>query len=186
MEGHSSDTKDLPRYVRKIKLSISALRQANKKERNETWKKDWQATKRYKRFKAKDTASPASQKFLALISDHMIPRRMASLIFQLRIGHSPLNSYLHRFQKVDSARCPACGDRRETTEHFLLQCPKFAHERWPLLALFNMRTPTLTDLLSNQKTIIPLINYIEATERLREKKEGHQEDAAVTQLQGQV
>ena len=184
-EGNSSDAKELPRYVRKIKLSISALRQANNKERNETWKKGWQATRRYKRFQAKDVASPASRKYLTLISDHRIPRRLASLIFQLRVGHSPLNSYLHRFQKVDSARCPACGDPHETTEHFLLRCPKFAHKRWPLLALLNRTTPSLTDLLTNQKAIIPLINYIEATERFREKKNQHQEDAETAQDQQQ-
>jgi ribonuclease HI len=180
-EGNSSNTKDLPRYVRKIKHSVSALRQANNKERNETWKKAWQVTDRYKRFSAKDTASPASQKFLSLISDHRISRRMASLIFQLRAGHAPLNSYLHRFQKVDSARCPACGDPRETAEHFLLRCPKYAHERWPLLAALRRTTPSTIDLLSNPKTIIPLINYIEATERFRENKEGQQVTGAEVQ-----
>jgi zinc-binding in reverse transcriptase len=132
--GQSSDSKALPKYVRKrIKHSISALRQANNKKRNNTWKKEWEVSDRHKRFKAKDTIPPTSQKFLTLISDHRIPRRMASLIFQMRVGHTPLNSFLHRIQKVDSARCPACGDPRETVEHFLLRCPKYAHECWPLL-----------------------------------------------------
>ena len=185
-DGHSSDSKDLPRYLRKnIKLSVSALKQANNKERNDTWKKEWQATKGYKRLKAKDTASPSTQKFLLLISNHRIPRRLASLIFQLRVEHAPLNGYLHRFKKIDNPRCPACGDQCETAEHFLLRCPKYAHERWPLLVKINRTAPSMTDILSNQKTIIPLINFLDATERFQDKEKHHQEVQADTQDQAQ-
>ena len=185
-DGHSSDSKELPRYLRKnIKLSVSALRQANNKERNDTWKNDWQASKGYKRLKAKDTASPSSQKFLSLTSNHRIPRRLASLIFQLRVGHAPLNGYLHRFKKVDSARCPACGDQCETAEHFLLRCPKYAHERWPLLVKINRTAPSMTDILSNQKTIIPLINFLDATGRFQDEEKHIQEMQADAQDQDQ-
>jgi ribonuclease HI len=174
-DGQSSDKKALPRYVRnKIKHSVSALRQKNNKENNEAWKREWQASKKYRQFKAKDIVSPASQKFLALTSDHRISRKMASLIFQMRVGHAPFNSYLHRFQKTDSARCPACGDPKETAEHFLLLCPKYAHERHPLLARLNRTLPSVTELLSNKKLIIPLINYIEATERFGKQQEQRQ------------
>jgi ribonuclease HI len=95
-EGQSSDKLDLPKYVRnRIKHSVSALRQANNKERNEVWTKEWQASTRHKRFKAMDTVPPSSQKFLTLTSNHRISRKSASLIFQLRVGHAPLNDYLH-------------------------------------------------------------------------------------------
>jgi len=185
-DGHNSDSKDLPKYVRKrIKHSVSALRQTNNKESNENWQKEWQAAKSYKRLRTKDTIPPSSQKFLELTSDHRIPRRMASLIFQLRVGHAPLNSYLHRFHKVESARCPACGDPRETVEHFLLHCPKYTHERWPLLAKFNRTQPSLTDILSNRKTILSLISFIEATERFSGQLELQREAQSVTQEQEQ-
>ncbi|SRR6266851_4388350 len=91
---------------------------------------------------------------------------MASLIFQLRTGHAPLNDYLHRFMKVDSPRCPACGTERETAEHFILRCPKYAHERWALTRNVQASTPKLTDILSDPKIILPLVNYMEATGRL--------------------
>lgn len=171
-EGHSSEKKALPKYVRhKIKHSISALHQKNNKERNEVWEKEWHTSERYKQFKAKDISSPASQKFVTLISDHRISRKAASLIFQLRTGHTPLNSYLHRFHRVDSPRCPACGDPNETAEHFLILCPNYAHERHPLLAKLNRTIPSTLDILSNQKLLIPLANYIEATERFSEKQQ---------------
>jgi hypothetical protein len=122
------------------------------------------------KLRATDIISPHSRKYLALISDHRISRRMASTIFQLRVGHVPLNSYLHRFGKVDSAQCPACGEGRETADHFILRCPGYAHERWALLKHFRDGTPKLADVLSNPKAVIPLINYIEATRRFEQRE----------------
>jgi hypothetical protein len=91
---------------------------------------------------------------------------MASLIFQLRVGHSPLNGYLHRFGLVDSAKCPACGEANETAEHFILRCPKYVYERWILLKHLRDHTLKLENVLSNPKTIIPVIQYISETNRL--------------------
>jgi hypothetical protein len=110
--GQISDTKELPKYVRKkIKHSVSALWQANNKERNETWKKEWHVLKTYRGFKARGIISPDAQKFLTLTSNRKISRKITSLIFQLRVGHTLLNSYLHRYHKVDSDKCPTCGDK---------------------------------------------------------------------------
>ena len=165
---HSSTDKDLPGYIRKaMKRSISALRQEHSKKANAEWKKEWNESERFKRFKAPDIVSPSSKKFLSLISGHRIPRKMSSLIFQLRVGHAPLNGYLHRFEKVDSAQCPACGEERETPEHFILRCPKYAHERWTLLRHVRDNTPRIEEVLSRPKIIVPLIQYIEATERFK-------------------
>ena len=160
-DSHNSNSKDLPKYIRKkLKHSVSALQQANNKERNEKWKEEWQASKHYRCFKAKDIISPASQKFLTLTSDHRISRNMASLIFQLRTGHAPLNEYLHHFKKIDSANCLVCSDQHKTAEHFLLNCPKHTHKHWPLQVRCNRTILSFTDLLSNSKLILPLINYI--------------------------
>ena len=47
-DGHSSNAKDLPKYMRKkIKHNISALRQANNKKLKDAWKKDWNKSKRF-------------------------------------------------------------------------------------------------------------------------------------------
>jgi len=174
--GQSSEPKTLPKYLRKkLKTSVSALRQANNKERNKTWKKEWQASKRYKRFPAKDISSPASQKYLMLISDSRISWKMASMIYQLRCRHVPLNGYLSRFCKVDSDRCPACGACMETVEHFMLQCPNYAHERWPLRCRLNSTLLHITELLSDKRNILQVINYIHATERFQTEKTAEQQ-----------
>ena len=171
--GESTEKRALPKCIRKtIKKSTSAIKQEFNKGLNDIWKKDWNSSERYKRFQAKDLISPASKKFLTLISDHRISRNSASLVFQLRVGHAPLNEYLHRFGKVTSAQCPACGAAKETIEHFLLRCPKYAHERWALFRNIKDSSPQLVDVLSNPKVIISTINYIQATERFAERTQG--------------
>ena len=148
-------------------LAYAALCAARHKKINEEWKKEWESSERYTRLPTPDTVPPASKKFLTLTNNDDISRKRASLLFQLRVGHAPLNSYLHRFKKVDSARCPACGAQKETVEHFILKCPKFDHERWPLLQKIKDHTPRLEKILADQKLIAPLFNYIDATERLK-------------------
>lgn len=176
VDKHSSKKEDLPKYVHgRIKHSISTLWQANNKERNKAWIKEWQASTRHKCFMAMDTIPPASQKFLTLISDHRISQKLASLISQLRVSHAPLNNYLFYFKKTNSTRCPACSDLQETVEHFLLQCPKYAHKWWPLQAQLNRTHPSLIDILSNPKIIILLINYIDATKRFCGQYENKQQ-----------
>jgi hypothetical protein len=115
--------------------------------------------------------TPSSQKYLEFVSSDNILRKIASTIFQLRVGHVPLNLYLHRFKITDSAQCPACGHPKETPEHYLLNCPKYAHERWPIRALAGSRLPNFEKLLSSPKFLRPLANYIEATRRFEIKIE---------------
>jgi hypothetical protein len=120
---------------------------------------------RYRRFRFRDVLTPSSQKYLKYISNKEISRSAASRIFQLRVGHAPLNQYLHRFKRVDAPRCPACGHPSETVEHYLLYCPKYDHERWPIISKAGGSRPKLDKLLSKPDFLQPLANYIEATER---------------------
>lgn len=172
-EGDSSAEKNIPKYISKtIRKSTSALKQDRNKNAKEKWKSEWNESDRFKRFKALDIISPASRKFTALISDHRVSKGMASLIYQLRVGHAPLNSYLHQFKKVESAQCPACGAKCKMTEHFILHCLKYDHERWALKRHVREQNPKIIHILSNAKTLIPLINYIEATEWFKAQEQG--------------
>jgi hypothetical protein len=165
-DGVSSNSKDLPPYLRKqIKYSLSAIRQAHNEEHKKRWKLAWSKSPRYKCLRFKDTLTPSLQKFLAYISNQEISRKNASRVFQLRVGHSPLNQYLHRFKRVDNSRCPACGHPKETVEHFLLHCPSYDHERWPIRNTLGGNLPKLARLLTSKKLLQPLANFIEATGR---------------------
>ena len=169
-DGKSSDKGDLPPCLRKkIGFSVSAMRQAKNDRLKRRWTTSWTSSPRYQRSRFQDLLTPYSQKYLKYISSDQISRKTASLIFQLRVGHAPINQYLYRFKKVDSPQCPACGHPKESAEHFLLHCPKYAHERWPLLRNAGSRLPTITKLLSSHKLLRPLASYIEATERFKEE-----------------
>ena len=90
----------------------------------------------------------------------------------------PVNHYLKKIGKVDSARCPACGEEDETVEHYLLSCPSYAHERWTLEQQAKKRSKPLTMevLLGDKHLIKPLANYIEATQRFKKPGEQSQQN----------
>ncbi|KAF8597933.1 hypothetical protein BDV93DRAFT_426313, partial [Ceratobasidium sp. AG-I] len=96
---------------------------------------------------------------------HSLPRPRASLLFQLTIGHAPLNDHLARLRVVDSKLCSHCGDGPETVAHFILRCRNFAAERHQFLAARGLDFLNLSFLLSSPLALSPLFNYIRATHR---------------------
>jgi hypothetical protein len=68
-------------------------------------------------------------------------RKEASLLVQLRTGMARVNDYLHRIQAAPSDLC-ACGQARETIEHFIFTCTH--HPHLPPYALFLRPIPPLT------------------------------------------
>ena len=167
-KGENSDKKDLPPCLRKeIGYSLSATRQARNKKLKTRWTKTWAKSPRFMCSRFKDLLMPHSQKYLKYINNRKVSRRIASMIFQLRVGHALLNGYLYRFKKVDSPQCLACRHPKETPEHFLLHCPSYAHKHWPIINQKRGRHPKFTESLSNPKLLLPLANYIKATEQFK-------------------
>ena len=56
----------------------------------------------------------------------------ASVLAQLRTGMARLNGYLHRINAAPTDQC-ACGQARETVEHFLFRCTKWTTYRTEML-----------------------------------------------------
>jgi hypothetical protein len=125
----------------------------------ERWKAKWQGTTRGEKMAELDSTTP-SKNFLSTISNGKLTQQASSLLTQLCIGHIPLNGYLYRFKLVDSPRCLACGATTETIPHFLLICPSYAHECWPLSRKIG-KTPTVKDFMDDCNAL-HLFNYIEA------------------------
>ncbi|GJF00298.1 hypothetical protein PsYK624_165820 [Phanerochaete sordida] len=96
-----------------------------------------------------------------------IPRRHASILFQLRTGHIALNKHLHRINCVDSPLCPACEEAPESVDHFLLFCPAYERARLRLLFEGGPSTRGLHALLSDRKLLRPLLQYIHDTGRFK-------------------
>ena len=79
----------------------------------------------------------------------------------------PLNAYLYKIKKVDSARCPACGASHETINHLILECPTYAFEKWPLEQRLRKKRKemALENILGDSELVKPLVNFLEATHR---------------------
>ncbi|KAJ6114125.1 hypothetical protein N7512_007570 [Penicillium capsulatum] len=56
----------------------------------------------------------------------------ASVLAQLRTGMARLNGYLYRINVAETDQC-ACGQARETVEHFLFRCRKWTSHRTEML-----------------------------------------------------
>ena len=166
-EGKTTDKPLLPSYLRKrLPINPAAVKRAHHDKQKKTWIKEWRSSKRGIACTRIDSSTP-SKKFLSSISQNELSRDAASRIGQFRLAHSPVNQYLKRIGKVDSARCPACGADEETIRHFLIQCPSYAHERWALAkqASKQRKQVTMEALLGTPELAIPLANYIDATKR---------------------
>ncbi|CEJ62734.1 Putative Reverse transcriptase [Penicillium brasilianum] len=73
----------------------------------------------------------------------------ASVLAQLRTGMARLNGYLHRINVADSDQC-ACGQARETVEHFLFRCRKWTTQRIALLQCSNTHRGNLSFFLGGK------------------------------------
>jgi len=86
-------------------------------------------------------------------------------IARLRTGQNSLNEYLERFNIIDNATCPGCGNKQETVHHFLMVCPKY--ERWrdrmrKQVGIGGMKTEKL---LGDSRRIKDTVEFIESTGR---------------------
>jgi ribonuclease HI len=174
VEGLTSDAKSLPKALRRpLKCSRSAARQQQQERIKIRWGKEWATSPRYDKMKHIDLSLP-SRKFIKLISNKKIHRAAASKFFQLRSGHIPLNAYLHRFKIKESAQCPACGAQRETPQHFIMECPAYAHKRWKLKPKKGRSELKYGEVLGSGDRAIALAHYITDTRRFTQDTQDKQ------------
>jgi hypothetical protein len=73
----------------------------------------------------------------------------ASVLAQLRTGMARLNGYLYRIKVADTDQC-ACGQARETVEHFLFCCQKWIAHRTELLQYTNTHRGNISFFLGGK------------------------------------
>ena len=168
-EGYTTDTKSIPPYLRKaLLINPAAIRRTKYEKLKKEWASKWKQSERGQKAQHYDKTSP-SKLFLKAISQGNLSREVASRLLQIRLTHILLNSYLHRFKRVDSTRCPACGEDVEDTDHFLVRCPNYTYERWEMTQVVRKKHKMLTmeTLLGDLEMIILLAKYITVTQRFR-------------------
>jgi len=153
-------------------INPTAVKRAHHVGLMKKWKKNWKDTDKGQRAACLDGSTP-SRKFLTTISHKELSHADTSCIAQFRLGHMPINQYLKRIGRVDSARCPACRDGEETAEHFMLRCPAYAHERWALAqqAKKICKPMAIETLLGIPEMARAVLKFIRATSRFRQPEE---------------
>jgi hypothetical protein len=160
----SSDVNTLPKMLKKpLPHSKSAIRWAYSEKLKKCAQKLWEMSPQYEQMKKTEPKAP-SNRYLELIAP--LPRKIASILMQLRIGHIPLAKHLHHIGKAESPICPECSQNEETVEHFLVHCPKHEHARQTLRSNTGGRNIDIKKILTNPKSLQALFKYIAATRRL--------------------
>ncbi|KAJ5148268.1 hypothetical protein N7526_001620 [Penicillium atrosanguineum] len=76
----------------------------------------------------------------------------ASVVAQLRTGMARLNGYLYRINVAETDQC-ACGQARETVEHFLFRCQKWTAHRTELLQCTNTHRGNISFFLGGKSPL---------------------------------
>jgi hypothetical protein len=81
-------------------------------------------------------------------------RTEAATLAQLRTGMSRLNAYLYRINATESDLC-ACGQAKETVDHFLFRCTQWNEQRRVLLRHNTTRSGSLSFFLGGKAASDP-------------------------------
>ncbi|KAF7337390.1 RNA-directed DNA polymerase from transposon X-element [Mycena sanguinolenta] len=150
-----------PKFLRDLPYSKSALALTHARVLQKTRKKEFRRSKRYARIKAVDDTIP-SPAFRRLTK--LLPRKHASLLFQLRSHHAPLAKHLYRLNKSPTPICPCCGLHEETVDHYLHFCNAHDDARRQLRAA-NRLAAHSKHLLTSPDLQPDLFRYIQRTGR---------------------
>jgi hypothetical protein len=144
--------------------SKSAIKQAYNENLKQLAQKAWTQSPRYDRMKNLKPSAP-SNKYLMLIAP--LPRKAASILTQLRTGHTPLAKYLHHIKKVDSPTCPACKQNDKSVQHYILHCPAHQQARQQLRNNIGGRDISLKNLFAKSELMRVLFQYVTTIQRFR-------------------
>jgi hypothetical protein len=165
--GDGSRRGDLPTLLqRELPASASATKEDFMETLNEEWRDAWAESPRKRKTELFDESFPFKdfQK-----KRDKLTRGQASLLMQVRTGHIPLNSYLAKIGKSDTAYCGACAPALaeeghiETVNHFLFHCAAFNEQRHT--EVIGRDHLNLQDIMEDEKRMKALANYIRHTRR---------------------
>jgi len=116
---------------------------------------------RFKRTKCIDRSFP-SNKYIKITSSRSLNRRQTSILTQMRTGHAPINSHLHRIRKVDTPYCPqnSCTNAIEDIHHLFFTCPHYIRARFHLMYIIGIKPFTMPKLFANENIIPHTLTYL--------------------------
>jgi hypothetical protein len=111
-------------------------------------------------------------------------KRLASRYYQLKTGHAPIGTYLHRIKARDSPECRTCGEPWETVHHILFECRGRRRPRRTLykgLIDAGVPLPTAAEeapearLFSEPKATAALLQFVANADLFRDKEQAARE-----------
>lgn len=125
----------------------------------------WNKSPRYEKFQAinASNATMASRGYWKLLRE--LPRKLLTILTQLRMGHIPLQRHLHRIRRTETDVCPCCKQCPETVFHYIMQCSTHRVPRARLRSHFSHRDWNIATLLTKTKAIGHLFRFINDTNR---------------------
>jgi hypothetical protein len=184
-QGETSNRKDLPKSIRKrnkIPVSAVAGKQRLTKALDRDWSMDWTKSPRYRRFRTFEKRDRGTR-YEKLVG--RLRRNQMSALTQLRTNHIPLNFYLHRIKRTDSADCPHCPGTTEDVDHILFTCKNYMQARQVLRNKLGRKAFSSRHLLSTEAGAKSLMEFLQHTRRFernlgtlwrREDEEGQQDE----------
>ncbi len=166
--GNTSTMQSLPAPLRKPipKNKMSTLREKYAKQKTKA-DRAWRKSPRYSRFRNIDSApaQQAARRYRKLATS--LPRKITSILTQLRTGHIGLNRHLFNIRCIESPACPNCSHPNESVHHYLIRCPTFQNKRETLQRSTGISGTMLTakQILSKRKNLPHLIQYLNDTRR---------------------
>jgi ribonuclease HI len=163
--GRSSTRDNLPHILRNpLPTSASALKQTFNAKLKTKWAETWNTSSRKTRLAQFGDVFP----FNAFIDRlNSLTRKQSSTILQIRCGHFPLNTYLHKINKIESNRCQACDADQEglsppeTINHYVFECEAYNEARNELIeeiGLDQFHFPNIMSDINRMKALTTFVN----------------------------
>jgi len=166
---HQNRRANFGALAKQLPASKSATLQKFKRQAKERHQKAFRSQPRYERISRIEPKAP-SPAFRQL--SKKLTRSQTSIIAQLRTGHIPLQSYLHRFKLTESPICPGCEEEPETVMHYLKVCREHGEARRALRRELGRDVEIGMELLGEKKNIRKVLRFIAETGRFQETHKG--------------
>jgi ribonuclease HI len=170
--GRATRRVDLPPFLqRTLPRSSTVIKQVYHEKLQLRWALDWSESPRKTRFETVDDTFPFNS---YRKRQQKLSRAHASVLMQVRSGHIPLNSYLHRIGKSESKKCTRCRVEQggeaptESVNHFIFNCNRYTLQRQELVRKVGAGDFTVKKMMLEMKFMKALAQYIGRTGRLRD------------------
>ena len=144
--------------------SLTTLGGSFQVDLQERWKSLWAKSPQRGHMDKIDAKLPLHS-FLA--ATNHLSRAETSVLMQLRMGHIPLNAFLHRIGRADSPGCPTCQHTNKMIHHYLFDCPGHVQARHSLVRALGWNSKSIRHLLGNWQSYKSVLKYVHMTGRFK-------------------